>query len=113
MLNDWEKKYATSKDAEAKAMFRKVLPTALQTLLNEEILSEEVIDKWNKKKSADPVAGQELREAAAPFIAWMEEAQDESDEESEEESKEAESPSKGGPEQKEPPRTLDEEIDAL
>ena len=58
----------------------------LQALYDEDIVEEDLIVAWHAKPSAGKVAGVDasaaaaVREAAKPFVAWLEEA--ESDEES-------------------------------
>ncbi|KAE8740661.1 hypothetical protein FOCC_FOCC013809 [Frankliniella occidentalis] len=54
----------------------------LKVLYDQDILSEELILKWHSDLKTDPES-KDLCRVAAPFIKWLEEAEEESEEESE------------------------------
>ena len=57
------------------------VPKILLGFYNGEVLSEEALLKWGSKKSSgrfvDKETSRKVRKAAAPFLQWLEEAEEE------------------------------------
>ncbi|XP_018021523.1 eukaryotic translation initiation factor 5 [Hyalella azteca] len=93
--NDKSQKYllgALEKLVEMKkeALLPKV-PHILKTLYDHDIVDEEVIVEWSKKASKKYVSkemAQEIHKKAAPFLKWLQEAEEEDSSEEEDESDE-------------------------
>jgi len=58
-----------------------LVPKILLGFYNGEVLSEEALLKWGSKKSSsrfvDKETSRKVRKAAAPFLQWLEEAEEE------------------------------------
>ena len=58
-----------------------LVPKILLGFYNGEVLSEEALLKWGSKKSSsrfvDKETSRRVRKAAAPFLQWLEEAEEE------------------------------------
>lgn len=71
----------------------KQMPNVLNALYQLDIVDEESFYAWHRKVSkrfVDKATSRELREAAQPFIDWLQEAESEEEEEAEDEGEEAE-----------------------
>lgn len=57
------------------------VPKILLAFYNADILTEEILLKWGSKKSSsrfvDKETSKKVRKAAAPFLKWLEEAEEE------------------------------------
>jgi translation initiation factor 5 len=57
------------------------VPKILLAFYNSDVLSEEAILKWGSKKASsrfvDKETSKKVRKAAAPFVKWLEEAEEE------------------------------------
>ena len=56
-------------------------PHVFKALYDADLLPEEIILEWHARPVGPGVPGAELRAAVAPFVAWLQEAEEDSDEE--------------------------------
>lgn len=64
----------------------KQVPTILMNLYQEDLISEETLQKWGtraSKKYVDLATSKKVRKAAEPFLTWLEQADSEDDEDDE------------------------------